>query len=70
MQRIDIKLNSRLLQIHFLVQPLQSGKKLLKPEALSEIFIPKQMAYHVAYIAWVQGVPDEEQLVAWVMGYI
>ena len=39
-------------------------------QTLCQIFIPKEIVDSIAYISWVQGVPYEEKLVAWVKGEV
>ena len=55
---------NELADIYLVADELRNGKE---PQTLSQIFIPKQMADQVAYVAWVQGVPYEEKLANWVM---
>jgi len=35
-----------------------------EPQALLQIFIPKQLVDDIGYVAWVQGIPYERELVA------
>lgn len=55
---------SALADTYFLVEPLLNGNA---PQTLSQIFIPKEMADQVAYVAWIQGIPYEEKLATWVI---